>query len=394
MPLNTSEIALEIIAKSLGEEARKYNVTIIAGQTAAYYGLEIPLLTSTCLGQRIRSSKGIAVGDKILLIGEIGGEAVWLDCISRGEKFDSWSDFTPLPIILSLQHFEEVKLIHDVSEGGLKRALYEITSTSNHGMRVSTDEVKLYPGSENLRGDVFRAPTYGSLVVIVDTCFVSHVQEVCGKFRKPCSILGEVVHEKGLFFNKKLESVEDERIEIDELYGSFSRKDPILKDLSVAVDRALEQIGLSNLIPEVGSNIVYAKPSATSLNDVAGLSGRIIKTVDGPIACGEYKYGASRFLSSVVLQALTLNSSIRSAINIRGGKDIKKTLEKLGLKIKVLPSRINGEGCPVTIYLRSSDTLYDAYIHPGGHGIEPTTTILGKNPGDLIDVIEKMIKHE
>ena len=65
----------------MGDEAKKYGVIVTAGQTATYYGLEIPLLTSTCIGEEIRPPSKPVNGDRVLIIGEVGGEAVWLDVV-------------------------------------------------------------------------------------------------------------------------------------------------------------------------------------------------------------------------------------------------------------------------------------------------------------------------
>ena len=53
LPLKTREGDLKTIAKSIGDEAKKYGVKIAAGQTATYYGLEIPFVSTTCIGEQI-----------------------------------------------------------------------------------------------------------------------------------------------------------------------------------------------------------------------------------------------------------------------------------------------------------------------------------------------------
>jgi hydrogenase maturation factor len=84
LPLKTQEKELEAISKSIGAEATKYGVKVVAGQTATYYGLEIPLITTTCIGESIRSIKEPRIGDLIAIIGKIGGEGAWLREYSKG----------------------------------------------------------------------------------------------------------------------------------------------------------------------------------------------------------------------------------------------------------------------------------------------------------------------
>ena len=75
LPLETSEMDLRIIVGGLGAEACKYGVNVVAGQTATYVGLEIPLVTVTCMGEPVRTPENPIPGDRVLLVGEVGGEA-------------------------------------------------------------------------------------------------------------------------------------------------------------------------------------------------------------------------------------------------------------------------------------------------------------------------------
>jgi hydroxymethylpyrimidine/phosphomethylpyrimidine kinase len=176
--------------------------------------------------------------------------------------------------------------------------------------------------------------------------------------------------------------------------NSPTSKDSIISILEIAVEQAIRINHLVEYIPEIGMNIVYANPEPSSVCDVAGLSGRIIKALDKPMSCGEIVYGGSRYLASVVLEAMKLDSTKRSAINIRGGDDIPDRLKAIGCNVHILASKIKGVGCPVALYLKSSNSLVDAYLHPGDFGIEPTTTIIGDNPLLLVKLLEKLVQHE
>ena len=394
LPLKTTEEELQIIVKSLGNEARKYGVTITAGQTATYYGLDIPLLTATCIGESIRAPFSVDSGDLVFIVGDVGGEAVWLDLLSKDIEADAiWRDFTPLPAILALQKVSGVKLLHDVSEGGVMGSLFEVASSNGYGIKASSTGVTLYTGAEKLPGNIMRAPSYGSLIVIAEPGAVDRIKKACNEMDVSCCIIGEITSEKGLVFDGQL-ITKQERINLDEIYGSFSQKDELCDTLRAAIDRMVELDGLVELIPEVGLNMVYARPDTGSFKEIAGLSGRVIKAMGKPMSCGEIAYGASRYLASVVLEAMKLDDSIRAAVNIRGGDDVRTMLESVGLRVLVLPSKVEGEGCPVAIYLKTAETLIDAYIHPGDFGVEPTTTILGRDPRYLVDVLEKMMGLE
>jgi hydrogenase maturation factor len=220
LPLKTKEGDLKIIAQSLGDEAKKYGVIVTAGQTATYFGLEIPLLTSTCMGHEVRSPEKPREGDEVLLVGEVGGEAVWLDRLAKGLDYEGWMRFTPLPAILSLQNVDQVRMMHDVSEGGVIGALYEIAEGHDIMVDVSSENIVYADGAKELDGEILRAPTYGTLITIVSPDGVNEAKMRCQEIGVPCTIIGSVRKGIGLILDDTLVT-EQKRIDIDEIYGSF-----------------------------------------------------------------------------------------------------------------------------------------------------------------------------
>lgn len=158
-----------------------------------------------------------------------------------------------------------------------------------------------------------------------------------------------------------------------------------------AVTQLLMLERFNDLIPQVGSNLVYAKDNATTMKDIAALSGRIISTINGPLVCGKVAYGASRYLASVLLETMKHDDRVRAALNICAREDVSKKLDEIGLKVTVIPEKVEDEGCPVTHFIEKNVDLMDAYVHPGDFGIEPTTTIIGRDPEILVDIIRKLV---
>ncbi len=220
LPAGSEERILKIITKSLGEEAKKYGVTVVAGQTATYYGIEAPLVTTTCLGESIGNPKDPKLGDEILLIGEIGGEASWLRNSSKGLTTKEWKKFTPLNIILKLHKIDGVTLIHDVSEGGVKRALFEVSEALRMMLDINTENIVFANGVLNIEEDPLRLPTYGTVIVLISPEARDTVAAICRENMFSCMNIGVVKFGEGVFIEgKKLEP--PERIDFDNIYGSF-----------------------------------------------------------------------------------------------------------------------------------------------------------------------------
>ncbi len=222
LPLRTPEEHLRVIAKSLGDEARRYGVKISAGQTATYYGLEIPLITATCFGEALRSKGEPKPGDVVAVIGEVGGEGVWLREVSEGVESDAWRSFTPLQAILTLQRCLHVKLMHDVSEGGVKSGLYEVQDVYAVRIAVDSGSLNYHEGIIETGGDPLRAPSYGTLIAIIDAGGVGEVQRICEEQGSPFAAVGRVEEGRGLYVDG-VEVAEQKRVELDELYGSLNR---------------------------------------------------------------------------------------------------------------------------------------------------------------------------
>ncbi len=220
LPLSSTEEDLVTIVKSLGSEAKKYGVKIVAGQTATYYGLEIPFVSTTCLGEVMKVPAKPNFGDKIFLVGKVGGEAVWLKRLSEGRNTDDWQSFTSYPAILELQNVEGVKMMHDVSEGGVKGALVEVLRDINLGLSFNSSNLFYSDNTEELEQDVLRAPSYGTLIVAASKNATNGILEKCSKLGYNCVELGDLLKRIGLRVNGDL--VEPNvRGYIDELYGVF-----------------------------------------------------------------------------------------------------------------------------------------------------------------------------
>jgi len=357
---------------------------------ATYTGLEIPLITSTCIGEPIRKPLKPRPDDVVLIAGAVGGEALWINSISNEGGSDVWRSFTPLPAILSLQSVDGLKVMHDISEGGVKKAMLEVASAYGNKLDIQSQKIPYADGIEDLKEDPLRAPTYGSLILVASPDCIEQVQKSCRELGVQCEIVGVVASGEGVLIDGE-EIGDHDRMVIDWVYGSFEAQDEIIVELRNSINQLMKIQGFNELIPQVGSNMVYAKPEASSSDDVASIDGRIISSRIGPRLCGAIIYGGSKYTSSVILEACRINPDIKAALSIRGGQDIVEALEGAGYPVKTVSPDVNGDICPVALYLAETDDLYTAYYHPGEFGIEPTVTLLGQNPGELVNIIQSLV---
>lgn len=178
----------------------------------------------------------------------------------------------------------------------------------------------------------------------------------------------------------------------DTCFDKKSERDKVIEKLENAVSELLHIPRFISLVPKIGTNIVYALSHASSVIEVVGLRKRIQNISRKKKVVDDIEFGASIHMATVVLEAMKKDPSFRAAINLRGGEDIVIGFEKIGIDLMILPFGTTDDVCPVVSYLKKSERIHQAYFHPGGPGIESTTTILGRNPRDLVETVLELIQ--
>jgi hydroxymethylpyrimidine/phosphomethylpyrimidine kinase len=179
----------------------------------------------------------------------------------------------------------------------------------------------------------------------------------------------------------------------------FAITSPVLGDeienaLSQAISKFCSIDSIYEHIPECQTNFVYSTPNPSSLNDIMGLEGRIVRTGKSGTVAGHLKYGGSKHVASAVLEMARKFPSVRSGVNLKyDDKTIKKAISK-GLKVssydrnKEPQQNKKKEGSTVSwgikTVITSSKMPPDIVFHKGDFGKEAMILIFGNNPGDVL----------
>ncbi len=148
------------------------------------------------------------------------------------------------------------------------------------------------------------------------------------------------------------------------------------------------------VLPEVGSNIAMALPDARSLEDVAGLTGRIIKVEEMAVAVGEPKFGATRFMGNVLLTAMKHERNVAAVVNIRFTPKILEVAKELGMSVATYvwdlkPPEIAETKCGIPFILDGLKRVPDVVYDLGDLGVEPVTAVFG---GSAVEAAAKAIR--
>ncbi len=161
----------------------------------------------------------------------------------------------------------------------------------------------------------------------------------------------------------------------------------VIKNVEEAIE-LIENKMPAELIPEVGCNIAMAISSASSTQDVAAVSGRIVKLKGVAHAVGCVAFGASSHVARIVLTAMQADSSMRAAMNIRYSEEALSACEKLGLSIATFSREDEPEGIStmewgVSEAIKSAGMVPDVIYDHGAVGKEAMIRLLGRDAKEV-----------
>ena len=184
---------------------------------------------------------------------------------------------------------------------------------------------------------------------------------------------------------------------LGELYHE-SEKYAVIDEIKRAVLH-LKGSRVGRLIPEVQSNLVMALADAQSVDDVAGIPGRIIRMEDTIATLADPEFGISAHVARIVLTAMKYDPEMRSTMNIRYSEEIIKVCEKAGFKVASFsrdeePDEVQErEGSSlvwgVSKVIEDCGYVPDMIYDTGGMGKEEMVRVLGKS---AVEVAEKVVR--
>lgn len=153
----------------------------------------------------------------------------------------------------------------------------------------------------------------------------------------------------------------------------------------------------AQFIPEVGMNFVYAIPNAKTPTDVCAIEGRITRYKDQALLCGSLDFGASKHVASIVLAAVSFDTTMRSALNIRYEQKTLQLCKNLGFRLGSFDRKDEPLDAPSTMEWGTKHAILTAGYVPdiisdiGAIGKEPMIRVIGKNPQDVLVKIKRIV---
>jgi hydroxymethylpyrimidine/phosphomethylpyrimidine kinase len=179
---------------------------------------------------------------------------------------------------------------------------------------------------------------------------------------------------------------------------SQAERGKTIEEVWAATKFLLGYQNFTKLIPQVGSNIVMALPGAKDVNEVAGLSGRIVRVGKMPHATGFPEFGGSEHVANVVLTAHKHDSKIRAGINIKYSPEVVRICKKLGLKLGTFDRSKEPPGVKTMIWgvnraIKNAGYVPDIIYDEGSRGKEAMVRILGSSPLEVATLAVKIAER-
>jgi hydroxymethylpyrimidine/phosphomethylpyrimidine kinase len=159
------------------------------------------------------------------------------------------------------------------------------------------------------------------------------------------------------------------------------------------VARAASQIeaepGFGRLVPQVGMNIAHAPKGCRGIDDVVGLTGRIVLVSGRPRSTGCPMAGGSSHMGRMALALRRQTETLGACMNVRYGEETMKAAAAVGLKAAEFERSSEPPGEDTMSWglrraLESVEGTPDIVYDLGAPGKEGMIRILGVDPDDAI----------
>jgi hydroxymethylpyrimidine/phosphomethylpyrimidine kinase len=180
--------------------------------------------------------------------------------------------------------------------------------------------------------------------------------------------------------------------ELIEMYGK----------ISIAIDQIEQCPEFTSLIPEVRSNLVFARKNARTREDVLAIDGRITVVNHMPHAAGKPKFGASSHMARLIIEIRKYDPSLRAGIDFSNTPVLTRWLAEYCRKNDWTFSVIDRRNEPEEIRQAEGASMPwkvqeavraaggktpKIFYETGAIGKEPVSVLIGSDPLEIADQI-------
>ncbi len=155
--------------------------------------------------------------------------------------------------------------------------------------------------------------------------------------------------------------------------------------------------GVENLIPEVGSNIVFDPFGEKDPKKMIAIDGRLVKGSRGVYMAGDIKIGGSRHTARILSSLQNLCPELQVVFVLSNKKGIKNSMKKCKFKFIETGPHSSNESIEKSIINEIRSKLkgcsIDAILDKGGKGLEPVGYLFEKSLEGLLKKLACLITN-
>ncbi|MDQ2049553.1 thiamine-phosphate synthase family protein [Natronolimnohabitans sp. A-GB9] len=149
--------------------------------------------------------------------------------------------------------------------------------------------------------------------------------------------------------------------------------------------------GMSDYVPNVGTNIGMCLPDPSDETDVAAIPGRIYEMNGRLEIPANPEFGASKHVATAVLAATDVDSDVRGALNIATTDSLLEAARELGLEPLEFDADYEDRGAHLRSRFEEYGGVPPVAYHRGAFGIEPTTFVFGTDASSAVERVSELV---
>lgn len=214
-PPDTKKEWLTTTMKQLGREAKQLNLKVIGGHTGGYDALKFPLITTTCFGilpeEPIPDLK-VKPNDVLIAVGPVARETLWFlanvepstveTILTRSQCTEIANDLSPfsvVPLVNALPK-EKIIMLHDLAEGGLATALFELQKATGRGITIQYNQIPWDEASIKLSNyldwNPLHCSSFGSFLIVTEPQAADEIIQAIKRFDRKVTLIGTFIKKK------------------------------------------------------------------------------------------------------------------------------------------------------------------------------------------------------
>ncbi len=150
--------------------------------------------------------------------------------------------------------------------------------------------------------------------------------------------------------------------------------------------------GVPAHVPNVGTNVGMAVPTASDPNDVAAIPGRLQAVGSRVLIPADPEFGVSRRVAGAILAATAVDGSLRGALNLATSDALLDAAREAGYDPLAFDAAYEDRERRLREQFRSRGSVPPVIYHEGAFGIEPVTYVFGETATDAVETAIALIE--